>query len=58
MWSWILILSLPIITLAIIEETIQFLVNRKIFGNNERPFKLKEKFKYVKEKFTHRKSPS
>ncbi|MBT2689312.1 hypothetical protein J7I93_14055 [Bacillus sp. ISL-47] len=58
MWFWILIISIPIIILAILEETIQFIVNRKIFGKSEKQFKLKENFRHVKNKFVHKKSPS
>ncbi|PWW28477.1 hypothetical protein DFO73_106293 [Cytobacillus oceanisediminis] len=58
MWFWILIISIPIIILAILEETIQFLVNRKIFGKSEKQFKLREKLRHVRNKFLYKKSPS
>ncbi|WP_026581249.1 hypothetical protein [Bacillus sp. J33] len=58
MWFWILAISIPIIILAVLEETIQFLVNRKIFGKDEKQFLLKEKLKAIKNKLMYKKTPS
>ncbi len=58
MWFWILAISIPIIILAVLEETIQFLVNRKIFVKDEKQFLLKEKLKAIKNKLMYKKTPS
>ncbi|GLB59454.1 hypothetical protein [Cytobacillus sp. NCCP-133] len=58
MWFWILVISIPIIILAILEETIQFLVNRKVFETSERQFSIKEKLRDAKNKFKYKKSHS
>ncbi|MBU8878002.1 hypothetical protein BGM26_03220 [Bacillus sp. FJAT-29790] len=34
MWIWFLLIIIPIIILAIIEETIYFFVNRSVFGQS------------------------
>jgi hypothetical protein len=58
MWFWILVISIPIIILAILEETIQFLVNRKVFGKSDTPVLVKEKLNHIKNKLMYKKSHS
>lgn len=58
MWFWILVIFIPIIILAILEETIQFMVNRKVFGRNDKPILIKEKLKHFKNKLRYKKSHS
>ncbi|KON87639.1 hypothetical protein AF332_12905 [Sporosarcina globispora] len=58
MWFWILVISIPIIILAILEETIQFLVNRKVFGKSDKPILIKDKLNHLKNKFRYKKSHS
>jgi hypothetical protein len=58
MWFWILVISIPIIILAILEETIQFLVNRKVFGKRDTPVVVKEKLNQIKNKLMFKKSHS
>lgn len=58
MWFWFLVIIIPIIILAILEEAIQFMVNRKVFGKNDKPILFKKKFKHFKNKFRYKKSHS
>lgn len=56
MWFWFLVIFIPIIILAILEEAIQFMVNRKIFEKNDEPILIKDKFKHFKNKFRYKKA--
>lgn len=58
MWFWILVIFIPIIILAILEETIQFAVNRKVFGKSGKPVLIKQKLHQLKNKFKYKKSHS
>ncbi|WP_163144472.1 hypothetical protein [Bacillus sp. 22-7] len=58
MWFWFLVIFIPIIILAILEEAIQFMVNRKVFGKNDKPILIKDKFKHLKNKLRYKKSHS
>ncbi|KAF0819822.1 MULTISPECIES: hypothetical protein [unclassified Cytobacillus] len=58
MWFWILVISMSIFILAIFEETIQFLVNRKVFGKSDTPVLVKEKLNQIKNKLMFKKSHS
>lgn len=56
MWFWILVIFIPIIILAILEETIQFAVNRKVFGKSGKPVLIKQKLHHLKNKFKYKKA--
>ncbi|MBN8202845.1 MULTISPECIES: hypothetical protein [Bacillaceae] len=58
MWLWILAIFIPIIILAILEETIQFAVHRKVFGKSDKPVFIKEKLNHFKSKLRYKKSHS
>ena len=42
MWSWILLILIPIISFAIFEETIYFIVYRVIFGSRKERRKMSD----------------
>lgn len=54
----IMVIFIPIIILAILEETIQFAVNRKVFGKSGKPVLIKQKLHHLKNKFKYKKSHS